>query len=343
MKGQDPAIHSIATAIQLSRAGLHAGNRPVASFLLLGKTGTGKTELAKTLAEELTGTERNLITINMSEYSEKHTVSRLIGAAPGYIGFENAGQLTEAVRRKPFSVVLFDEFEKAHPSVSNILLQILDEGTLTDSQGRKVDFKNTIVSMYPILFLSPSASLVSGRKLTASRTSQIILTSNIGSDILSEGGATQADGSVTETTKEAVLARVQSLYQPELINRLDEQIIFNSLSPEAVRDIVTLRIGEVQKTLNHSASAPDRQIALKVEDSAKEWLAKNGYQPQWGARALNRLINKEVRTPLASALLRGTLRNGDEAVIKLNSKGDGLEVVEIHEPELANQESESRQ
>ncbi|GAA5988337.1 hypothetical protein JCM5350_004407 [Sporobolomyces pararoseus] len=315
VKGQDPAIHSIATAIQLSRAGLHAGNRPVASFLLLGKTGTGKTELAKTLAEELTGTERNLITINMSEYSEKHTVSRLIGAAPGYIGFENAGQLTEAVRRKPFSVVLFDEFEKAHPSVSNILLQILDEGTLTDSQGRKVDFKNTI----------------------------IILTSNIGSDILSEGGATQADGSITETAKGRVLSLLQSLYPPELINRLDEQIVFNSLSPEAVRDIVTLRIGEVQKTLNHSASAPDRQIALKVEDSAREWLAKNGYQPQWGARALNRLINKEVRTPLASALLRGTLRNGDEAVIKLNSKADGLEVVEIHEPELANQEAESRQ
>lgn len=307
VKGQEPAIASIATAIRLSRAGLHPGNRPVASFLFLGKTGTGKTELAKALAEELTGTERNLITINMSEFQDKHTVSRLIGAAPGYIGYDQAGQLTEAVRRKPFSVVLFDELEKAHKDVSNILLQVLDEGTLTDSQGRKVDFKNTI----------------------------IILTSNMGSDILSESGAVQPDGSITDDAKEAVLARVQSLYPPELLNRLDEQIVFNALSPNVFQSIVSLRLSEVEKTLNHSAQAPDRQISLKVEEPARLWLATNGYQPRWGARALNRLINKQVRTPLASALLRGTIRNGDEAVIKLNSKGDGLEVVEVHEAELA--------
>ncbi|GAA5881025.1 hypothetical protein JCM16303_004640 [Sporobolomyces ruberrimus] len=310
VKGQDPAIASIAEAIQLSRAGLHAGNRPVASFLLLGRSGCGKTELAKTLAAELTGTERNLITINMSEFSEKHSVSRLIGAAPGYIGYDQAGQLTEAVRRKPFSVVLFDEFEKAHKEVANILLQILDEGTLTDSQGRKVDFKNTV----------------------------IILTSNIGSDILSEDGASLPDGSVTGKAKDAVLARVQSLYPPELLNRLDEQIVFNNLSSQVIRDIVQLRLAEVEKTLNHSASAPDRNISLRVEESARDWLAQNGYQPQWGARALNRLINKQVRTPLASAILKGTLQNGDEAVIRLNSRGDGLEVVEVREAELVDED-----
>lgn len=191
VKGQEPAITAVASAIRLSRAGLHPGNRPVASFLFLGQTGTGKTELAKTLAAELTGTERNLITINMSEYQEKHTVSRLIGAAPGYVGFEDtAGQLTELVRRRPWATVLFDEFEKAHKDVANILLQILDEGTLTDSHGRKVDFKNTT----------------------------IILTSNIGSDILAEDGATGPDGAVTDKAKEEVFARVQSLYPPELVS-----------------------------------------------------------------------------------------------------------------------------
>lgn len=189
VKGQEPAIGAVASAIRLSRAGLHPGNRPVASFLFLGQTGTGKTELAKTLAAELTGTERNLVTINMSEYQDKHTVSRLIGAAPGYVGFEDSGQLTEAVRRRPWATVLFDEFEKAHKDVANILLQILDEGVLTDSHGRKVDFKNTT----------------------------IILTSNIGSDILSEDGATGPDGTVTEAAQRRVLERVQSLYPPELV------------------------------------------------------------------------------------------------------------------------------
>ncbi|GAA5940496.1 chaperone ATPase HSP78 [Sporobolomyces koalae] len=310
VKGQTPAIASVASAIQLSRAGLHAGNRPVASFLLLGQTGTGKTELAKTLAAELTGSERNLITINMSEYQDKHTVSRLIGAAPGYIGYENAGQLTEAVRRKPFSVVLFDEFEKAHRDVANILLQILDEGALTDSQGRRVDFKNTT----------------------------IILTSNIGSDILAEEGATAPDGTVTAKAQQAVLERVQSLYPPELLNRLDEQIVFNSLSPKSIKSIVDLRLSEVEQTLSHSSAAPDRKISLRIEDDARTWLAQNGYQPQWGARALNRLISKEVRSKLAAAILRGTIRNGDEAVIKLNEAHDGLKVVELHEPELVQDE-----
>lgn len=312
VKGQQPAIESVASAIRLSRAGLHPGNRPIASFLLLGQTGTGKTELAKTIATELTGSEKNLAVVNMSEYQDKAAITRLIGAPPGYVGFEDAGQLTEKIRRRPWSVVLFDEFEKAHADIANILLQILDEGTLTDSQGRKVDFKNTT----------------------------IILTSNIGSDILAEKGATLPDGTVTERAKEAVLARVQTLYPPELLNRLDEQIVFNSLSPESIKAIVDLRLSEVENTLNHSAAAPDRKISLRIDNAAREWLAENGYQPQWGARALNRLINKQVRTPLAAAILQGTIRNGDEAVVELNENRDGLRVVGVHEPELVEQEPE---
>ncbi|KPV71691.1 uncharacterized protein RHOBADRAFT_49052 [Rhodotorula graminis WP1] len=297
VKGQEPAIESVASAIRLSRAGLHTGNRPIASFLFLGSTGTGKTELAKALSQELTGTERNLITINMSEYQDKHTVSRLIGAPPSYVGFEEGGQLTEAVRRKPYSVVLFDEVEKAHKDVANILLQLLDEGKLTDSQGRVVDFKNTT----------------------------IILTSNIGFDILSEPGATLEDGTVTDRAKEAVIGRVQGMYPPELLNRLDEMIVFNSLSPSTISSIVDLRLSEVQQTLNHSPAAPDRRIGLAVDPAARSWLATQGYHPAFGARALNRLINREVRKPLAEAILRGELANGDTARVGLNAQGSGLE------------------
>ncbi|KAK4050193.1 chaperone ATPase hsp78 [Microbotryomycetes sp. JL221] len=303
--GQDPAISAVAEAIRLSRAGLHSAKRPIASFLYLGCTGTGKTELARALAVELTGQEKNLITINMSEFHDKHTVSRLIGAPPGYVGFESAGMLTEAVRRHPYSVILFDEFEKAAPEVANILLQILDEGTLTDSQGRKVDFKNTV----------------------------IVLTSNIGSDILMHDDSIRSDGTVTDTAKEAVLERVRSLYPPELLNRLDEQVVFNSLSPQSIANIVTLRLKEVQQALNTS----ERRVELLVEQGARDWLAQHGYEPRWGARALNRLIAKQVRQPLASALLKGTIRDGDVARVRLNDKGNALEVVPIHEPELVEQ------
>ncbi|GAA5886607.1 hypothetical protein JCM6882_005831 [Rhodosporidiobolus microsporus] len=304
VKGQAPAIEAVASAVRLSRAGLHAGNRPIASFLFLGQTGTGKTELAKALAGELTGTEKNLITINMSEYQDKHTVSRLIGAPPGYVGYEEAGQLSERVRRQPFSLVLFDEFEKSHKDVANILLQILDEGKITDSQGRIIDFKNTT----------------------------IILTSNIGSDILAEKGATLEDGTVTELAKQEVLQRVASMYPPELLNRLDEQIVFNSLSPSTISSIVDLRLSEVQHTLNHSPAAPERKINLYVEQGARDWLAQHGFEPRYGARALNRLINREVRKPLAESILRGELENGDTARVRLNERGDGLEVVAVKAP-----------
>ncbi|GAA5991587.1 hypothetical protein JCM11641_004014 [Rhodosporidiobolus odoratus] len=309
VKGQSEALSAVASAIRLSRAGLHMGNRPVASFLFLGQSGTGKTELAKALAKETTGSERNLITINMSEYGDKHTVSRLIGAPPGYVGFEDAGQLTGAVRRHPFAVILFDEFEKAHKDVANVLLQILDEGKVTDSQGRVVDFKNTT----------------------------IILTSNLGSDILAEDGATAQDGTVTDKAKNDVLQRVASLYPPELLNRLDEQIVFNSLSPSTLHDIVTLRLAEVQYTLNNSPTAPERHIPLFVEEGARDWLAANGYEPRYGARALTRLINREVRKPLAEAILRGELESGDTARVRLDVEGKGLEV----EVEKAEKEGEA--
>jgi ATP-dependent Clp protease ATP-binding subunit ClpB len=271
----------------------------------------GKTELAKALSVELCGSEKHLITINMSEYHDRHTVSRLIGAAPGYVGYEDAGALTEAVRRHPYSVVLLDEFEKAAPEVANILLQVLDEGTLTDSQGRRVDFKNTV----------------------------IILTSNIGSDILIDERSTLGDGTVTDSARRQVLDRVASLYPPELLNRLDEQLVFNALAPGAISDIVQLRLQEIQTTLHQA----DRRIELLVEQGARDWLAEKGYQPQYGARALNRLVNKAVRQPLASAILRGTIRDGDFARVRLNERGDGIEVVDVHAAEVGQEQQQQQQ
>ncbi|KAM0747652.1 P-loop containing nucleoside triphosphate hydrolase protein [Meredithblackwellia eburnea MCA 4105] len=309
--GQEPALSSVSSFIRLSRAGLSNPNRPIASFLFLGPTGVGKTELAKALSRELTGKEGDagLICINMSEYSEKHQVSRLIGAPPGYIGYEEAGQLTEAVRRKPYSVVLLDEFEKAaKPDVANLFLQVLDEGSLTDSQGRKVNFQNTV----------------------------LILTSNLGSEILLRPGSTLPDGTVTAEAQAEILSLVQSQYPPELLNRLDEQIVFNALSPDKIREIVDLRIGELREVLRKSNVAMgegERKVDLLVESGARDWLAREGYNPLWGARGINRLINKQIRQPLASALLRGTIRDGDVARVRLNADGTGLEVVDIHEPE----------
>ncbi|KNZ63559.1 ATP-dependent Clp protease ATP-binding subunit ClpB [Puccinia sorghi] len=295
--GQDEALGRIADSVRLTRAGLNPPTRPIASFLFLGPTGVGKTELCKTLAGFLFDTQKSLIQINMSEYSEKHTVSRLIGAAPGYVGYEDAGQLTEQVRRKPFSLVLLDEFEKAHKEVANILLQILDEGTLTDSQGRKVDFRNTI----------------------------IVMTSNLGAPILSQAGAIDAKtGEVTEASKAAVRKVVEMTYPPELINRLDELVVFNSLAKQSVRQIVDIRLHELQTILS------DRRITLQLTDKAKAWLADEGYDSVYGARALNRTLAKQLRQPLAAALLDGTIRDMDLVQVDLSSSGDRLDIPKIH-------------
>jgi len=295
--GQDEALGRIADSVRLTRAGLNPPTRPIASFLFLGPTGVGKTELCKALAGFLFDTPKSLIQINMSEYSEKHTVSRLIGAAPGYVGYEDAGQLTEQVRRKPFSLVLLDEFEKAHKEVANILLQILDEGTLTDSQGRKVDFRNTI----------------------------IVMTSNLGAPILSQAGAIDAKtGEVTEASKAAVRKVVEMTYPPELINRLDELVVFNSLAKQSVRQIVDIRLHELQTILS------DRRITLQLSDKAKTWLADQGYDSVYGARALNRTLAKHLRQPLAAALLDGTIRDMDLVQVDLSSSGDRLDIPKIH-------------
>ncbi|EGG10433.1 uncharacterized protein MELLADRAFT_47014 [Melampsora larici-populina 98AG31] len=297
--GQDEALQVISDSVRLSRAGLNPTTRPIASFLFLGPTGVGKTELCKALATFLFDTQRSLIQINMSEYSEKHTVSRLIGAAPGYVGYEDAGQLTEQVRRKPFSLILLDEFEKANKEVANILLQILDEGTLTDSQGRKVDFRNTI----------------------------IVLTSNLGAEILKQPKAIDPKtGEVTEGAKEAVKRVVEMNYPPELINRLDELVVFNSLSKESIRQIVEIRLNELQDVLI------ERRIILEIDQMAKEWLADKGYDAIYGARALNRTIAKELRKPLATALLNGTVRDMDHVRITLKDTKDQLEIEQKHSP-----------
>lgn len=273
--GQDHVVTAVSDAVRISRAGLQAPNRPVASFLFLGPTGVGKTELCKALAGFLFNDEqRGLININMSEYHDRHTISRLIGAAPGYVGFEEGGQLTEAVRRKPYAVILLDELEKAHKDVAMILLQILDEGSITDSQGRKVDFKNTI----------------------------ICLTSNLGSDILAHKSASDENGVVTAEARNEVLERTSEYFPPELLNRLDSMLVFNKLSKESILKVVELRVNDVAERLK------GRRITLDVDDAARDWLAEQGYSEIYGARAIARVVRTKVLFPLAQKLLNGTIR-----------------------------------
>ncbi|CAA20737.1 Heat shock protein 78, mitochondrial [Schizosaccharomyces pombe] len=275
--GQDEALKAIADAVRLSRAGLQNTNRPLASFLFLGPTGVGKTALTKALAEFLFDTDKAMIRFDMSEFQEKHTIARLIGSPPGYIGYEESGELTEAVRRKPYAVLLFDELEKAHHDITNLLLQVLDEGFLTDSQGRKVDFRSTL----------------------------IVMTSNLGSDILVADPST----TVTPKSRDAVMDVVQKYYPPEFLNRIDDQIVFNKLSEKNLEDIVNVRLDEVQQRLN------DRRIILTVTEAARKWLAEKGYSPAYGARPLNRLIQKRILNTMAMKIIQGEIKSDENVVI----------------------------
>jgi len=265
--GQDEAVEKVCDAILRSRAGIQDPKRPIGSFLFLGPTGVGKTELAKALAEALFDDEKNLIRIDMSEYMEKFSVSRLIGAPPGYVGYDEGGQLTEAVRRKPYSVVLFDEVEKAHPDVFNVLLQVLDDGRITDSQGRTVDFKNTI----------------------------LILTSNLGSDIILDGIG--ADGDISKDAREKVSALLKRSFRPEFLNRLDEIVFYKPLTRENIKGIVDLLVADLAKRL------ADRQIKLNVTPAAKDYIISNGYDPIYGARPLKRFIQSKVETLVAKKII----------------------------------------
>ena len=281
--GQDEAVTAVADAIQRSRAGLADPNRPTASFIFLGPTGVGKTELAKALASYLFDTEEAIVRIDMSEYMEKHAVSRLIGAPPGYVGYDEGGQLTEALRRRPYSVILFDEIEKAHPDVFNIMLQILDDGRVTDSQGRTVDFKNSV----------------------------IIMTSNIGSQyILDVAG----DDSRYEEMRSRVMESLRSNFRPEFLNRVDEMIIFHSLQKSQLREIVKLQAQALEKRL------ADQKIGLSLSESALDFLADVGYDPVYGARPLKRAIQRELETTIAKGILRGDYKGGDTVVVDVENE-----------------------
>ncbi|PMB17487.1 ATP-dependent chaperone ClpB [Fischerella thermalis] len=281
--GQDEAVTAVADAIQRSRAGLADPNRPIASFIFLGPTGVGKTELAKALAAYLFDTEEAMVRIDMSEYMEKHTVSRLIGAPPGYVGYDEGGQLTEAIRRRPYAVILFDEIEKAHPDVFNVMLQILDDGRLTDAQGHTVDFKNTVV----------------------------IMTSNIGSQyILDVAG----DDSKYEEMRDRVMEAMRANFRPEFLNRIDEIIIFHSLQSEQLREIVKLQVQRLEQRL------VERKLALKLSEEALDWLAQVGYDPVYGARPLKRAIQRELETPIAKAILRGEFHEGDTIYVGVENE-----------------------
>ena len=277
--GQDEAVRLVTEAIQRSRAGIADPNRPIGSFLFLGPTGVGKTELAKSLAECLFDDEHNLVRIDMTEYMEKFSVSRLIGAPPGYVGYDEGGQLTEAVRRKPYSVVLFDEVEKAHPDVFNILLQILDDGRITDSQGRTVDFKNTI----------------------------IILTSNLGSQELL--GGIQPDGSISDAAKNAVMGELRQSFRPEFLNRLDEMIFFKPLTRENLTGIIDILTGDLRRRL------AEKMLKLEITDSARETLIDKGFDPVYGARPLKRCLQSSAETLLAKEILRGDAAAGSTLVL----------------------------
>jgi ATP-dependent Clp protease ATP-binding subunit ClpB len=274
--GQDNAIHAVANAVRRARAGLQDQNRPIGSFIFLGPTGVGKTELCRALAEFLFDDEQAMVRLDMSEFMEKHSVSRLIGAPPGYVGYEEGGYLTEAVRRRPYSVVLFDEIEKAHPDVFNALLQILEDGRMTDGQGRTVDFKNTV----------------------------IIMTSNLGSQYIQE----LADGN-RKAMEAAVMGALRQAFKPEFLNRVDETIIFNSLGREEIKSIVEIQLRRLRQNL------ANRKLDLEITERAKALLAEHGYDPVYGARPLKRTIQRLIQDPLAVKILEGEFKEGDRVRI----------------------------
>ena len=304
--GQDEAIDKIAQAVRRARAGLKDPRRPIGSFIFLGPTGVGKTELAKALATFMFGSEDSLIQLDMSEFMERHAVSRLVGAPPGYVGYDEAGQLTETVRRRPYSIVVFDEIEKAHPDAFNMLLQIMEEGVLSDAKGHKVDFRNTIV----------------------------IMTSNIGADEIMRQGKlgftletleTDAEQSYKDMSQK-LMNRLRKLFRPEFLNRVDSVIVFHALSHDDIRAIVLLEIDKLRERIQ------DNNLGLRLSEAGQEWLATHGYDPEYGARPLKRLIQQEVETPLSDRLLNGEYQAGD--IILVDADDDGIVLQHAEEPEL---------
>ena len=284
--GQDDGVTKVADAIIRSKAGIKDPTKPIGSFLFMGPTGVGKTELAKSLAECLFDNEANMVRIDMSEYMEKYSVSRLIGAPPGYVGYEEGGQLTEAVRRRPYSVVLFDEIEKAHPDVFNVLLQVLDDGRITDSQGRTVDFKNTI----------------------------LIMTSNLGAEFLLDG--IDDNGNISSEAEELVMSQLKNHFRPEFLNRLDEIVMFKPLSKSDIRGIIDLLIKDINRRIE------DKEISLTVTDRALDYIVEKAYDPVYGARPLKRYLQKNVETLLAKKMLADEVAVGD--VLSLDVENDAL-------------------
>ena len=284
--GQDDGVTKVADAIIRSKAGIKDPTKPIGSFLFMGPTGVGKTELAKSLAECLFDNEANMVRIDMSEYMEKYSVSRLIGAPPGYVGYEEGGQLTEAVRRRPYSVVLFDEIEKAHPDVFNVLLQVLDDGRITDSQGRTVDFKNTI----------------------------LIMTSNLGAEFLLDG--IDDNGNISSEAEELVMSQLKNHFRPEFLNRLDEIVMFKPLSKSDIRGIIDLLVKDINRRIE------DKEISLTVTDRALDYIVEKAYDPVYGARPLKRYLQKNVETLLAKKMLADEVAVGD--VLSLDVENDAL-------------------
>jgi ATP-dependent Clp protease ATP-binding subunit ClpB len=292
--GQDAAVTAVAQAVRRARAGLQDPNRPIGSFLFLGPTGVGKTELTKAIAAFLFDDETAMVRLDMSEYMEKHSVARLIGAPPGYVGYEEGGALTEAVRRRPYQVVLFDEVEKAHPDVFNVLLQVLDDGRLTDGQGRTVDFRNTL----------------------------IVLTSNLGSEYL----ASAPEGANPDVLESQVMEAVRAAFRPEFLNRLDEMLVFHRLRRDQMADIVKIQLKRLEALL------VERNITLELDDAAMEWLAAAGYDPAYGARPLKRVIQRALQNPLAEKLLAGEIHDGDRVRVGTDALGEGLRLTRDHAP-----------